>query len=81
MPSQEILVLAMTRMLSGICTAGFTCKPDAPTDLCWVRPVRDFDTVLPGDIWRDSTLRPSTSPLASADDGRTSTGNSSTPFT
>lgn len=53
MPSQEILVLAMTRMLSGICTAGLTCEPESPTDLCWVRPVRDFDTVLPGDMMYD----------------------------
>ena len=54
MPVQEILVLAMTKMLSGICTAGFTCEHADTTGLCWVRPVRDFDTVLPGDMM-DST--------------------------
>ena len=28
MPAQEVLILAMTRMLSGVCTAGFTREPD-----------------------------------------------------
>lgn len=50
MPSQEILVLAMTKMLSGICTAGFTCERHPTTGLCWVRPTRVYDTVLPGDM-------------------------------
>ncbi|MCG2770207.1 MAG: hypothetical protein L6435_17805 [Anaerolineae bacterium] len=50
MPPQEILILAMTRMRSGICTAGFTREPDPVTGLRWVRPVRDFGTVLPGDM-------------------------------
>ena len=54
MPTQEILILAMTQMLSGICTAGFTCERAATTGLCWVRPVRDFDTVLPGDMMDSS---------------------------
>lgn len=49
MPSTEILILAMTRMLSGICTAGMTLEPDPVTGLRWVRPVREFDTLLPGD--------------------------------
>ena len=40
----------MTKMLSGICTAGFTREPDPVTGLRWVRPVREFDTVLPGDM-------------------------------
>jgi len=42
--------LAMTKMLSGICTAGFTCEQADTTGLRWVRPVRDFDTVLLGDM-------------------------------
>ena len=50
MPPQEVLILAMTKMLSGICTAGFTLRPDPVTGLRWVRPVRDFDTVQPGDM-------------------------------
>jgi hypothetical protein len=50
MPPQEVLILAMTNMLSGICTAGFTREPDPVTGLRWVRPVREFDTVLPGDM-------------------------------
>lgn len=50
MPCQEILILAMTKMLSGICTAGFTTDPDPLTGLRWVRPVRDFDTLQPGDM-------------------------------
>jgi hypothetical protein len=50
MPRQEVLILAMTRMLSGICTAGFTTEGDEVTGLRWVRPVRDYDTVQPGDM-------------------------------
>jgi hypothetical protein len=50
MPRREVLILAMTKMLSGICTAGFTTEPDPVTGLRWVRPVRDFDTLQPGDM-------------------------------
>ena len=50
MPPQEILILAMTKMLSGICTAGFTREPDPVSGLRWVRPVRDFGALLPGDM-------------------------------
>jgi hypothetical protein len=50
MPSQEILILAMTEMRSGICTAGVTRDPDPVTGLRWVRPVREFGTVLAGDM-------------------------------
>jgi len=50
MAVQEVLVLAMTKMKSGICTAGFTHETDAITGLRWVRPVRESDTVLPGDM-------------------------------
>lgn len=40
----------MTKMLSGICTAGFTSDRDSVTGLRWVRPVRDFDTLQLGDM-------------------------------
>lgn len=50
MPCREVLILAMTKMLSGICTAGFTTDSDPVTGLRWVRPVRDFDTLQPGDM-------------------------------
>jgi hypothetical protein len=50
MPLQQVLLLAMTRMRSGICVAGFTTDPDPRTGLRWVRPVRDFDTVQAGDM-------------------------------
>ncbi len=50
MATQEVLILALTQMRSGICVAGFTREPDPVTGLRWVRPVRDFDTVLPGDM-------------------------------
>lgn len=50
MPPTEVLILAMTKMLSGICTAGMTLDPDPVTGLRWVRPVREFGTVLPGDM-------------------------------
>ena len=50
MPVEEVLVLAMTRMRSGICTAGFTTQPNATTGLWWVRPVKEYDTLLLGDM-------------------------------
>jgi len=50
MAHQEVLILAMTKMRSGICTAGFTREPDPVTGLRWVRPVRDFDSLLAGDM-------------------------------
>ncbi|MBL7200216.1 MAG: hypothetical protein ISS56_08720 [Anaerolineae bacterium] len=50
MPSQEVLILAMTKMLSGICTAGMTREPDPLTGLRWVRPVREWGSLLPGDM-------------------------------
>jgi hypothetical protein len=57
MPPQEVLILAMTKMLSGICVAGFTRERDSVTGLRWVRPVRDFDTIQPGDM-TDAAGRP-----------------------
>jgi hypothetical protein len=53
MPIEEVLILAMTKMLSGICTAGFSCERVATTGLCWIRPIREFDTLLPGDMCDD----------------------------
>jgi hypothetical protein len=50
MPLQQVLLLAMTRMRSGICVAGFSTEPDPRTGLRWVRPVREFDTVQSGDM-------------------------------
>ena len=50
MPRTEVLILAMTKMLSGICTAGFVNDRDPVTGLRWVRPVREFGTLLPGDM-------------------------------
>jgi hypothetical protein len=43
-------MLAVTKMLGGVCIAGMTSKPEPVTGLCWVRPVREFGHVLLGDI-------------------------------
>jgi hypothetical protein len=60
MPTQEILMLAVTKMLGGVCIAGMTSQPDPITGLCWVRPTRDYGHVLLGDICTtdDTVLRP-----------------------
>jgi len=50
MPTQEILIMAVTRMLSGVCTAGFSREPDPLTGLRWVRPVKEHDSLLLGDL-------------------------------
>lgn len=50
MPAQEVLILAMTRMLSGVCTAGFTRQPDPVSHLSWVRPVKEHAALLLGDL-------------------------------
>jgi len=50
MPAAEVLILAMTKMLSGVCTAGMTVERHPRSVLKWVRPVREFDTLLPGDV-------------------------------
>jgi len=50
MPVQEVLILALTKMKSGICTAGFTAERAPVTGLRWVRPTREFGTVLPEDM-------------------------------
>jgi hypothetical protein len=40
----------MTKMLSGICTAGFTTELDPVSGLKWVRPVKEHGTLLLGDM-------------------------------
>lgn len=50
MPTQEILILAVTKMLGGVCIAGMTTEPNPVSGLCWVRPVREYSHVLLGDI-------------------------------
>ena len=50
MPRQEVLILAVTKMLSGVCTAGMTTERAPVTGLKWVRPVKDFGTLLLGDL-------------------------------
>ena len=50
MPCQEVLVLAVTKMLGGVCIAGMTTEPDPVSRLRWVRPIRDYGHVLLGDI-------------------------------
>jgi len=50
MAKQQVLILAMTYMRSGICTAGFTKAPDPVTHLRWVRPVKEHANVLLGDM-------------------------------
>ncbi len=47
---QEILIMAVTRMLSGYCVAGFTREPDPVSGLRWLRPVKEHDSLLAGDI-------------------------------
>jgi len=50
MPLQEVLIMAMTRMRSGICTAGFINEPHPRSQLRWVRPVKEFGVLLLGDM-------------------------------
>ena len=50
MPPKQVLVLAMTRMLTGVCTAGLTMDPHPQSKLAWIRPVKDFGTLLLGDL-------------------------------
>jgi hypothetical protein len=46
----ELLIMAMTRMRSGICTAGFMHDATAPKAVRWVRPVKEHGTLLVGDM-------------------------------
>jgi hypothetical protein len=41
----EVLLLAVTKMLSGLCVGGVT-----PGTNRWVRPVKAYGTILPGDL-------------------------------
>ena len=50
MAVQEVLLLAVTKMLAGVCIAGMTHEQDRVTGLRWVRPVREHGNVLLGDI-------------------------------
>jgi hypothetical protein len=50
MAYQEMLIMAMTRMRSGICTAGFVHQPQADRDVTWVRPIKEFGSLLLGDM-------------------------------
>ncbi len=50
MPAREILVLAMTRMLSGVCTAGLVHQDHPASRLCWVRPIKERSSLLLGDL-------------------------------
>lgn len=53
--SERIVVLAVTKMLSGMCTGGISLSTDK-----WVRPVKEFGTLLKGDLtYTDRTfIRP-----------------------
>jgi hypothetical protein len=50
MAVKEVLLLAVTRMLGGVCLAGMTAEPDPVTHLRWIRPIRDYGHILLGDI-------------------------------
>jgi hypothetical protein len=57
MPAQELLILAGTQMLGGVCVAGMSTEGEPTTGLRWIRPVREFGHVLIGDITAaDGTL-------------------------
>jgi hypothetical protein len=60
MPGQKVLILVVTKMLSGVCTAGMTTERAPVTGLKWVRPVKDFGTLLLGDLTerRGTVIRP-----------------------
>lgn len=50
MPPTEVLILAVTKMLGGICIAGMTAEPDPVTRLRWVRPTCEHGHVQLNDI-------------------------------
>ncbi len=50
MPAEEVLIMAMTRMLSGVCTAGLSLHPHPSSHLAWVRPVKEHGSLLLGDL-------------------------------
>lgn len=47
---KDLLILAMTRMKSGICTAGIVAESHPASLHAWVRPVKEFGTILLGDM-------------------------------
>lgn len=49
--------MAVTRMLSGVCMAGFSTQPHPQSHLRWLRPVKAHDTLQLGDI-SDRERRP-----------------------
>jgi hypothetical protein len=50
MPPQEVLIMAVTRMLAGVCTAGFVKQPAPSGRIAWVRPVKVHANLLLGDL-------------------------------
>ena len=56
MPPKEVLIMAVTRMKAGVCTAGFINEPHPDSHLRWVRPVKSFRHLLPDDL-RDTDGR------------------------
>lgn len=50
MATRRLVVLAMTHMRSGNCTAGLLCGENDPQRGEWVRPVRPYGTLLLGDM-------------------------------
>ena len=46
----ELLILAVTRMRTGVCVAGMTRTTDPVSRLRWVRPVKQHGALLAGDI-------------------------------
>ena len=52
MTSERVVVLAVTKMLSGMCTGGISLATKK-----WVRPVKEHSTLLLGDLtYRDRTV-------------------------
>lgn len=50
MPPKEVLIMAVTRMKAGVCTAGFIHEPHPESHLRWVRPVKSFRNLLLDDL-------------------------------
>ncbi|MHB0877365.1 MAG: dual OB domain-containing protein [Anaerolineae bacterium] len=50
MATGPMLIMAMSKMKGGICTAGFATESDPVTGLRWVRPLRRYDTLLAEDM-------------------------------
>jgi hypothetical protein len=46
----ELLILAVTRMRTGVCVAGMARTTDSVSRLRWVRPVKHHGALLAGDI-------------------------------